>query len=65
VRTDLDLFLVERAPGTAPTPMSHRTGSPRPRRSSELALLIVAINRWNRIQVGSRAVHPVGEQQAA
>jgi hypothetical protein len=31
----------------------------------KLALLIVAINGWNRIQVGCRAVHPVGEQRAA
>lgn len=30
-----------------------------------LTLLIVAINGWNRIQVGFRAVHPVGERQAA
>jgi AhpD family alkylhydroperoxidase len=30
-----------------------------------LTLLIVAINGWNRIQVGFRAVHPVSERQAA
>jgi AhpD family alkylhydroperoxidase len=30
-----------------------------------LTLLIVAINGWNRIQVGFRAVHPVAERQAA
>jgi AhpD family alkylhydroperoxidase len=30
-----------------------------------LTLLIVAINGWNRIQVGFRAIHPVGERQAA
>jgi AhpD family alkylhydroperoxidase len=30
-----------------------------------LTLLIVAINGWNRIQVGFRAVHPVGELEAA
>jgi AhpD family alkylhydroperoxidase len=30
-----------------------------------LTLLIVAINGWNRIQVGFRGVHPVGERQAA
>src|SRR5258707_12372989 len=28
-------------------------------------LLIVAINGWNRIQVGFRAVHPVQQRQAA
>ncbi len=28
-------------------------------------LMIVAINGWNRIQVGFRAVHPAGERQAA
>lgn len=31
----------------------------------KLTLLIVVINGWNRIQVGFRAVHPVGERQAA
>ena len=31
----------------------------------ELTLLIVAINGWNRIQVGFRAVHPVDQRQAA
>jgi AhpD family alkylhydroperoxidase len=31
----------------------------------KLTVLIVAINGWNRIQVGFRAVHPVGEQRAA
>lgn len=30
-----------------------------------LTLLIVAINGWNRIQVGFRAVHPVDERKAA
>jgi alkylhydroperoxidase family enzyme len=30
-----------------------------------LTLLIVAINGWNRIQVGFRAVHPVEQSQAA
>jgi AhpD family alkylhydroperoxidase len=30
-----------------------------------LTLLIVAINGWNRIQVGFRAVHPVGGPQEA
>jgi alkylhydroperoxidase family enzyme len=30
-----------------------------------LTLLIVAINGWNRIQVGFRAIHPVAERQAA
>jgi AhpD family alkylhydroperoxidase len=30
-----------------------------------LTLLIVAINGWNRIQVGFRAIHPVEERQAA
>jgi AhpD family alkylhydroperoxidase len=30
-----------------------------------LTLLIVAINGWNRIQVGFRGVHPVGSRQAA
>ena len=31
----------------------------------KLTLLIVAINGWNRIQVGFRAVHPVAENRAA
>ena len=31
----------------------------------KLMLLIVAINGWNRVQVGFRAVHPVGQRQAA
>jgi AhpD family alkylhydroperoxidase len=31
----------------------------------KLTLLIVAINGWNRVQVGFRAVHPVGERKAA
>jgi len=31
----------------------------------KLTLLIVAINGWNRIQVGFRAVHPVAERKAA
>lgn len=30
-----------------------------------LTLLIVAINGWNRIQVGFRAVHPVAKHEAA
>lgn len=30
-----------------------------------LTLVIVAINGWNRIQVGFRAVHPVHERRAA
>lgn len=30
-----------------------------------LTLLIVAINGWNRIQVGFRAVHPVAKSEAA
>ena len=30
-----------------------------------LTLLIVAINGWNRIQVGFRGVHPVKQRQAA
>jgi AhpD family alkylhydroperoxidase len=30
-----------------------------------LTLMIVAINGWNRIQVGFRAVHPVDERRAA
>ena len=30
-----------------------------------LTLLIVAINGWNRIQVGFRAVHPLDERRAA
>jgi AhpD family alkylhydroperoxidase len=30
-----------------------------------LTLLIVAINGWNRVQVGFRAVHPVQQRQAA
>jgi AhpD family alkylhydroperoxidase len=30
-----------------------------------LTLLIVAINGWNRIQVGFRGVHPVEQRQAA
>jgi AhpD family alkylhydroperoxidase len=30
-----------------------------------LTLLIVAINGWNRIQVGFRAVHPIDERRAA
>jgi hypothetical protein len=29
-----------------------------------LPLLMIAINGWNRIQVGFRAVHPVDERQA-
>ena len=30
-----------------------------------LTLLIVAINGWNRVQIGFRAVHPVEKRQAA
>ncbi|HWK68796.1 MAG TPA: carboxymuconolactone decarboxylase family protein [Rhizobiaceae bacterium] len=30
-----------------------------------LTLLIVAINGWNRVQVGFRGVHPVSKRQAA
>ncbi len=30
-----------------------------------LTLLIVAINGWNRVQVGFRAVHPVDQRKAA
>jgi AhpD family alkylhydroperoxidase len=30
-----------------------------------LTLLIIAINGWNRIQVGFRAVHPIEQRQAA
>jgi len=35
------------------------------REQVHLTLLIVAINGWNRINVGFRAVHPVAERQAA
>jgi alkylhydroperoxidase family enzyme len=31
----------------------------------KLTLLIVAINGWNRINVGFRAVHPVEQRRAA
>jgi AhpD family alkylhydroperoxidase len=31
----------------------------------KLTLLIVAINGWNRVQIGFRGIHPVGERQAA
>jgi AhpD family alkylhydroperoxidase len=31
----------------------------------KLTLLIVAINGWNRIQVGFRAIHPLEERRAA
>jgi AhpD family alkylhydroperoxidase len=31
----------------------------------KLTLLIVAINGWNRIQVGFRAVHPIEQRRAA
>jgi alkylhydroperoxidase family enzyme len=31
----------------------------------KLTLLIVAINGWNRIQIGFRAVRPVEERKAA
>jgi hypothetical protein len=30
-----------------------------------LTLLIVAINGWNRVQVGFRAVHPVDQRRGA
>jgi hypothetical protein len=30
-----------------------------------LSLMIVAINGWNRVQVGFRAVHPVEKRKAA
>ena len=30
----------------------------------KLTLLIVAINGWNRIQVGFRAVHPIEQRRA-
>ena len=36
-----------------------------PEEQVKLTLLIVAINGWNRIQVGFRAVHPVKERPAA
>jgi AhpD family alkylhydroperoxidase len=36
-----------------------------PEEQVALMLLIVAINGWNRIQVGFRAVHPVEERKAA
>ena len=36
-----------------------------PEEQVALTLMIVAINGWNRIQVGFRAVHPAGERQAA
>ena len=32
---------------------------------AKLTLVIVAINGWNRIQVGFRAVHPVAKRKAA
>ena len=31
----------------------------------KLTLLIVAINGWNRINVGFRAVHPIEQRRAA
>jgi AhpD family alkylhydroperoxidase len=31
----------------------------------KLTLLIIAINGWNRVQVGFRGVHPVGNRRAA
>jgi alkylhydroperoxidase family enzyme len=31
----------------------------------KLTLLIVAINGWNRVQVGFRAIHPVDKRKAA
>ena len=36
-----------------------------PEEQVALTLMIVAINGWNRIQVGFLAVHPAGERQAA
>lgn len=36
-----------------------------PEEQVTLTLLVVAINGWNRIQVGFRATHPVNEPQAA
>jgi len=36
-----------------------------PEEQVALTLLIVAINGWNRIQVGFRAVHPLEERRAA
>jgi len=36
-----------------------------PEEQVALTLLIVAINGWNRIQVGFRAVHPVKKREAA
>ena len=36
-----------------------------PEEQVALTLMIVAINGWNRIQVGFRAVHPAGQRQAA
>jgi AhpD family alkylhydroperoxidase len=36
-----------------------------PEEQVKLTLLIVAINGWNRIQVGFRGVHPVQERPAA
>ena len=36
-----------------------------PEEQVALTLMIVAINGWNRIQVGFRAVHSAGERQAA
>ncbi|MBV9404350.1 MAG: hypothetical protein JO211_03330, partial [Acidobacteriaceae bacterium] len=31
----------------------------------KLTMVIVAINGWNRIQVGFRAVHPIAQHHAA
>ena len=36
-----------------------------PEEQVALTFMIVAINGWNRINVGFRAVHPAGERQAA
>jgi AhpD family alkylhydroperoxidase len=36
-----------------------------PEEQVALTLMIVAINGWNRTQVGFRAAHPAGERQAA
>jgi hypothetical protein len=31
----------------------------------KLSLLVVAINGWNRVQVGFRAIHPLKQRDAA
>jgi len=65
VSTDLDRFLVERRRDRANAHVTPYGSTSSEEEQVKLALLIVAINGWNRIQVGSRAVHPVGEQRAA